>query len=52
MEYVVLQMNGLILNFLIEGNLSLSIDSILTMLYLNMEFPRVCTWTNSFLDLY
>ena len=31
---------GLNLTFLIEGNLCLSMDSILTMLYLNLEFPK------------
>ena len=31
---------GLNLTFLIEGNLSLSMDSILTILYLNLEFPK------------
>ena len=46
-----LQMIGLDLTFLIEGNLSLSMGSIPTMLCLNMEFPRLFT-SSFFLDLY
>ena len=35
-------------NFLIEGNLSLSMDSILTMLCLNMGFPKALYLGQSF----
>ena len=48
MEYVVLQMIVLNISFLIEGNLSLSIDLILTMLCLNMEFPKALYLDQSF----
>ena len=48
MQDVVLQMIGLNLTFLTEVDLSLSIDLILTMLCLNMEFAKDRYWDQSF----